>query len=918
VTIAVGTRLGSYEITGSIGAGGMGEVYRAIDTKLGREVAIKTLPSALAKDPDRLARFEREAKLLATLNHANIAVIHGLDEHDGMQFLAMELVEGATLEERLKDGPLPVEDALPLALQIAEALEAAHDKGVVHRDLKPANIMVTGDGVVKVLDFGLAKAFSGDPNQATPANSPALSMAMTQAGLILGTAGYMSPEQASGQATDQRADIWAFGVVLYEMLTGLPLFAGESVPHILADVLRSEPDWNRLPKSLHPRLKLLLERCLEKKVRNRYHSVADVRVDIEDVLKDPDGPAVATAIVAPVRPIWRRALPVAAAVLITALAVGFGVGGGLGNGASSDDSAESTPAPVRRYATNLGDTLPIGNTGLLAHVALSPDGARLVYAARIDNRPTQLYLRELDQLEDRVIEGTEGAYHPFFSPDGEWIAFYSDETDAQLKKVAVRGGAPQTLANAPLSAGGSWVSDDSLVYSTNDPVGGRGLHRVQATGGVSELLLSSNDEEGYVTPEVLPGGEAVLFVARPGSGGTGNARDGSVAMLLPATGEVRMLIQGGYRPRYSPTGHIVFVRSGALWAVPFDVETLEKTGPEVPVVEGVQQAGFTGGAAYAFSRDGVLMYVPGRDTDAGAVRSLVSVDRGGRSEPLNTETGYFLHPRISPDGERLAFVALRAGNWDIWIHDLARGTSSRLTFTPSLDNRPVWTPDGARVAFSSSGEGGQALLIQAADGTGQAERLTDSNAARAPVAFSPDGGQLVYHQVSTTWDLHVMSLEGERTSRELVQTDFDESLAALSRDGRWLAYTSNESGREEVYVRPYPDADSGKWQISLDGGAEPRWGPQGRELFYRDGEAMFVVTVETEPSFAVGLPEVLFRGDYAEMGGTNRPSYDVTPDGQRFIMMRDGALSEETSDATPLIVIENWFEELERLAPPSQ
>lgn len=864
MAIAAGTRLGSYEITGSIGAGGMGEVYRAVDTKLGREVAIKTLPSALAKEPDRLARFEREAKLLATLNHANIAVIHGLDEHEGMQFLAMELVEGTTLEEQLKDGPLSIEDALPLALQIAEALEAAHDKGVMHRDLKPANVMVTGDGVVKVLDFGLAKAFSGDPNQATPAHSPALSMAMTQQGLILGTAGYMSPEQASGQATDQRADIWAFGVVLYEMLSGLPLFAGESVPHILADVLRSEPDWNRLPKNLHPRLKLLLQHCLEKKVRNRYHSIADVRIDIEDVLKDPQGVAAAAAMTHPVQPVWRRVLPVAAAVLITAIVVGIGVSSGMRSATPVADSTESAETLVRRYGIDLGTTATLGNTGLLTHVALSPDGRRLAYAARVDGS-TQLYLRELDQLEARPITGTEGAYRPFFSPDGEWIGFISDETDAKLKKVAVRGGAPQTLADTPAySGGGSWMgSEDSIVFSSQDPAGGRGLFKISAAGGARELLLQSNEQEGYVTPEVLPGDQAVLFANRPGVGGGGNARDGSIGVLSLATGEVKALIQGGYRPRYAPTGHIVFVRTGDLWAVPFDIASLEKTGPEIPIVQGVQQGGFLGGAAYAFSSDGVLMYVPGGDTDAGATRTLVWVDRNGQAEPLDAERGYYLYPRVSPDGEHLAVTALTTGNFDVWIHDLARRTASRLTFGPSIESGPLWTPDSTRVAFSSVGE---SLFWQAADGTGQAERLVESTTARAN-AFSSDGGQLVFSEQSPTWDVHVLALEGENAPRPLIQTPAGEYLASVSPDGRWLAYTSDESGREQVYVRPFPDVDSGKWQISQDGGAEPTWGPAGRELFYRNGEAMLAVAVETESQFAAGRPEELFRGIYSEAGG---------------------------------------------------
>jgi Tol biopolymer transport system component/predicted Ser/Thr protein kinase len=915
MALSAGTEIGPYRVVEQIGSGGMGEVYRATDTKLGRDIAIKMLPSALAREPDRLARFAREAQLLATLNHAHIGAIYGLDEHEGTQYIAMELVEGQTLEEQLKDGPLPVEDALRIALQIAEALEAAHEKGIVHRDLKPANVMLTGDGVVKVLDFGLAKAFSGDPNQASPAHSPALSVAMTQQGLILGTAGYMSPEQASGQATDQRADIWAFGVVLFEMLTALPLFSGESVPHILADILRTEPDWNRLPKHLHPRLKLLLDRCLKKKVRDRYHSIADVRVDIEEILKDPQGVIANVASASKRPPTWRLALPVIAAAVLTGLIVGLGVWGVMRSSAPGADSAQTTETLTRRYLLGLGPTETLGNTGLLAHLALSRDGHRLLYTARVDGR-AQLYLRQLDQLEARPIPETAGAYHPFFSPEGEWAAFFTDETDAKLKKIAIRGGASQTLANTPAySGGGSWMTrEDSIVYVTQDSAGGRGLFKIRATGGEPELLLQSNNQEGYVTPEVLPGDQAVLLAVRPGVGGGGNAREGSIAVLSLATGELKTLIEGGYRPQYAPTGHIIFVRAGDLWAVPFDVARLEKMGPEVPVIQGIQQGGFVGGAAYAFSTDGVLMYVPGGDTDAGATRSLVWVDRNGQAEPLDAERRYYLYPRISPDGDRLAVTILAAGNFDVWIYDLMRRTTSRLTFDTSIEGRPIWTPNSQHVVFSSSSEGASNLFWQAADGTGQPERLVESTTARA-VSFSPDGEQLLFSEQSPTWDLRLVTLEGDRASEPLIQTPSGEYLASISPDGRWLSYTSDESGREQVYVRPFPDVDSGKWQISQDGGAEPTWGPAGRELFYRNGAEMLAVTVEADAGFSAGRPRVLFRGNYSEAGGANRPSYDVAPDGQRFLMMRDEAPSEQSSSGTQVVVVDNWFEELMQRAP---
>ena len=525
-----------------------------------------------------------------------------------------------------------------------------------------------------------------------------------------------------------------------------------------------------------------------------------------------------------------------------------------------------------------------------------------------------LYLRPLDQLDSQPIPGTEGAQQPFFSPDGEWIGFYTDDTDAKLKKVSVRGGLPRTLADAAFSSGGSWTDDDTIVFATQDTLGGRGVFRIPAAGGSREIILASNDAEGYVTPHVLPGGATALIVIRSGLGGVGNARDGRIAALSLATGEYETLIEGGFRPQYAPTGHILFVRAGALWAVPFDAERLQTTGREVPVLDGVQNDSFRGGAPYAFSDDGMLVYVPGGDSALGVgnQRILVWVDREGHEEPLGTEPRSYFSPRLSPDGQRLATRVTQGGAWDIWIDDLIRGTSSRLTFDPSLDFTPLWTPDGERVVFTSLREGG-GLYQVAADGTGQIEILIQTLANVWAQSFSPDGSNLVFDLFG---DIHSLSMEGAYISQPLLQTAFVENLATVSPDGRWMAYQSDESGQIEVYIRPFPNVDDGKWQVSSDGGREPHWGAEGRELFFRNAGMMMMVSVEAEPAFSAGIPSVLFTGSYAAPA-PQVANYDVSPDGQRFLMMKN---AEETGGETGdkyLIVVDNWFEELNRLAPPS-
>jgi len=898
MALSSGVQLGPYKVAEPIGAGGMGEVYRATDTKLGREVAIKTLPSALAADTDRLARFEREAKLLATLNHPNIAVIYGLEEQDGTQCIAMELIEGETLEEKLKDGPLPVEDVLRLALQIAHALEAAHEKSVVHRDLKPANVMVTAKGQVKVLDFGLAKAFSEDPNQESLGQSPALSLAMTQQGMVLGTASYMSPEQASGQPTDQRADVWAFGVVLFEMLSGLPLFTGESVPHILADVLKTEPDWNRLPKNLDPRLKVLLDRCLRKKPDSRYHAIADARIDIEEILADPEGlqtyidvPAVAAA---------RLVLPwVVASVASTVIIAGL-------------LAWTLWPIAEQQAVNRFVHELPEGVSFRFPSepaMALSRDGRQFIY-----NTEEGVYLRTMDNIEARVIPGTDAVDlgTPVLSPDGRALAYWQG---AQLRRRGVGGGAPVLISEEATNLRGvSWEVDGTLLAG-----GVTGVYRVSVNGGTLEQIISIAEGEFAYFPRLMPDGDTIVFSIN--SPGVGPDQATVVAQSI-STGERTVLIEGGHDARYVPTGHLVYAFGNSLFAVAFDPETLTVSSGAVPGVEGVMRApggtsgASTGAANYSISDNGTLVYIEGTSQTAGNM--LVWVDREGSEEPIDAPPRAYTSPRISPDGTRVALNP-RDDEWDIWIWDFERGTLTRLTFDPGEDEFPAWSPDGERIVFSSSRDGGTAgntnLFWKAADGTGSVELLVSHEGQIFPTSFLSDAtGVLTYGSGPTGGadDIGVF-LFGEDAATFLLNDEFGEATPEISPDGNWLAYTSDESGQEEIYVRPFPDIDAGRWQVSTNGGAYPLWARDGQELFYRDGNAVMAVSIETDSSFTAGNPEIVFEGEYAEVQGGR--AYDVSPDGERFLMLKP---VDDVAAMRRVIIVENWFEELRRLAPPSQ
>ena len=889
----IGKTLSHYKVIEKIGQGGMGEVYRAEDINLSRDVAIKVLPEQFTKDPQRLARFEREAKLLAQLNHPNIAAIYGLEEADGVRFLALELVPGETLQERVAKGPVPVEEALEVCRQIAEGIEAAHEKGVIHRDLKPANVKVTPEGKVKILDFGLAKAFEAEIPVADISQSPTLTEEMTMAGVILGTAAYMSPEQAKGKPVDKRADVFAFGAVLYELLTGKRAFEGETITETIAAVLKSEPDWEVLPNNTPWRIQELLCRCLTKDAHDRLRDIANVRVEIKLALQEPsaESPTRVTSAVQPGHQRWGMAAGLVVGAVVAGLTVWLLV------------QPSSPEQLLNKFVVTPSLPGVLRNTSN-KDVAISPDGRHLVYFGVGEGGTTQIYLRSLDDFVDRPIPGTENSIEfTFFAPDGESLGIFQE---GKLKKISLAGGSPMTLCDAPMRAlSGDWF-DDTIVF-TATLESGQGLYRVSANGGEPEMLATVNPDEGeflYLAPQFLPDGENLLFSLRAGV-------VYKLAVLSLATKDWKVVLEDATEARYLPTGHLIYEQPGMgnLMVVPFDLTALEVTGDSVPVVQQVRQD-TPGWADYAISDNGTLIYVPSTST-AGFYGTLVWVDREGQEEPFALEPQGYESPRISPDGSRLAITIAESVGNDVWIYDLERDILTRLTFDPATDHYPVWTPDGQRIVFDSGRVGASHNLFwKAADGTGQAERLTTSPKQHTAHSFSPDGKRLVFGDLVVPRDLQVLSMEGERTSQPLFQSQFNETKARISPDGHWIAYESDESGRSQVYVRPFPNVEEGKWQISRDGGTEPVWAPRGQELFYRNGEAMMVVGIKTEPTFTAGRPVVLFTGRYSTSGAV--VNYDVSPDGQRFLMIK---AEEEEEGLGQIHVVLNWFEELKRLGP---
>jgi Tol biopolymer transport system component len=905
MALTSGTRLGSYEITSAIGAGGMGEVYQAHDTKLGRDVAIKVLPEAFAYDAERLSRFQREAKMLASLNHPNIATIHGLEQFGGTSYLVMELLSGETLAERVKrEGAVPVEEALTIAKQIAEALEAAHEKSIIHRDLKPANVKLTLEGKVKVLDFGLAKAFAGDELGSDPSNSPTLSQAATMQGVILGTAAYMSPEQARGKSVDKRTDIWAFGCVLYELLTGKVAFHSEDVTDILAAVVRAEPDWTALPKKVPSAIRILLSRCLRKDRRQRISDATDVRIEIEDAIAAPKDSGATQAAPTSMSKLRLAFGAVAAALAMIAVVTSWGWW-------KSTQPVEQVLRPLMRLDVNLGpDAVATADSS----VAISPDGTRIIFPIRGADGKQLLATRPLDQAAITPLPGTENGSNAFFSRDGQWIGFMADR---KLKKVSIRGGTPVTLTDVSTFRGASWGENGDIMASLLT-LGG--LQSVPASGGPPHSVTNlGKGEITHLSPQVLPGGNTVLFTA---SKLASSFEDANIEVVSLKTGAVKMLLSGGYFGRYlatnGSTGHLVYIHQGVLYAVAFDPVRLEVQGMPEPILEDV-----AGAAAFDFSRNGTFVYHPGIVADQRW--PVVWLDGSGKTEPLVTTPGIYSWPRFSPDGKRLALVVDTGKSQEIFVYDRQRDALSRLTFAGGVNLSPIWSRDGEHFVFYSRNEAGSLLNWIRADGSGEIQVLLESKSRLTPSGFSPDGRRLAYYEIKPNGDVDLWTLPLDTNEPEhpkpgkpvpFLQTPAVEAWLVFSPDGRYVAYFSNESGTYEIYVRPAPGPDGkpgpGKWQISTGGGVWPEWSPNGRELFYKGLDNRIMVTdyTATGGSFSSNKPRVWSDRQIRPVGSSL--NFALTPDGKRFAVFPMPEATAEGKGPDHVIFLLNFFDEVRR------
>jgi Tol biopolymer transport system component/tRNA A-37 threonylcarbamoyl transferase component Bud32 len=883
MVLSAGAKLGPYEILAPIGAGGMGEVYKARDTRLNRDVAIKISNEKFSD------RFEREARSIATLNHSNICTLYDV----GPNYLVMELIEGPTLADRIKEGAIPLEESLNLAQHIIAALEAAHEKGIVHRDLKPGNIKIKPDGTVKVLDFGLAKTI-GAPASASPEDSPTISMAATQAGVILGTAAYMSPEQARGKVVDKRADIWAFGVVLYEMLTGKRLFEGEDLTETLASVVKEDPHWGAVP----PQVRRLLQSCLEKDPKKRLRDIGDVW----RLLGEPAETQPARS-----RQSW---IPWAAAAAVLAVALGVALW-------ALWRSTRPTEQPLVRLDVDLGPEISLPPPGSSTNsVIVSPDGARLVYVASVAGGPQKLFTRKLDQPNATELAGTEGATFAFFSPDGQWLGFVAG---GKLNKISVEGGAVVPIVETGTYAA-SWGKDGNIVSRLFT---GPNLMLIPAGGGAATPVTELADALAADSqPQILPGGKAVLFTAFGVPAGINNA---TIEVVSFADRRRKTLVPGGASPHYvdtsSEVGHLLYNNKGALFAIPFDLNRLETRGTAVRVLDGIA-CDATGAVAqfdvsWAPSGHGTLVYRKASGSASAQMTTVQWLDAAGRKEPLLAKPGNYGYPHLSPDGKRLALEVISASNVDIWVYDEQRDAMTRLTFGGAYFN-PIWSPDSRYVAFGSL----RGMFWTRADGAGQPQPFTLSKNGQIPESFSPDGKRLADTELSGStgrgqiWTVPVEESGGQLRAgkpEQFLKTQSDDEGAVFSPDEQWLAYHSNESGKNEVYVRAFPPPASGqggKWQISNSGGENPMWSRKGRELLYRSGDQMMAVKYAVKgDSFVPERPRVWV----SKLGGST--DFDLAPDGKRLAVVMPVATPEAPKPEHEVTFLFNFFDYLRRRVP---
>jgi serine/threonine-protein kinase len=919
----VGRRLAEYEVTARIGAGGMGEVYKARDVKLGRDVAVKVLPAPMAHDDARIARFKREAQILATLNHPHIAAIYALEESEDVVALVLELVDGPTLADRIRHGRLAINDALTIARQTAEALEAAHAKGIIHRDLKPANIKAPDGGTVKVLDFGLAKAIG---EQTDRTRTQVATVHATQEGMILGTATYMSPEQARGLAVDKRTDVWAFGCVVYEMITGRKAFEGETVADCLAAILGRDPDWTALTPVAPPSVVALIKRCLEKDVQRRLADIGDARGALEDVL----APSTARSGPRPGEEASKRRLPTLAYVV--------SIAGVLVAGAFGVREVRQLTLKPERVDIALANDEFIPSTHS-SELAISSDGTLIAYGSskRMGSMPKmrsgsggtadadpiddpseaampsmamteQIYVRAIGQGAARPLGGALGS-GPFFSPDGKWLGFWHAPTGT-LRRVAITGGAPVKICDAVSGiAGATWGPDGTIVFAWFD------LFRVPASGGSPTPLLKVDEDRGerfFRHPSFLPSGKAILFTVAIAD--SSSYDDADIGVLSLETGKKRILVRGGTSPRYSPSGHLIYARGGTLLAVPFDQEKLEIIGePQpFPVATGVFMSANTGMAAFSISSAGHLVYALGPEERG--TRRPVWVDQFGHKSALPVKPRSYLHPRLSPDGRQLA-IEIEGASHDIFTYDFARGGEPIKMSFDGASHWPSWTPDGRRITFRSWKTGTMTMWWMPADRSSPPTLLTGIGSMQSPESWSPDGKTLAFTQMDDPQrgsDIYTLSLEGDEKPRALIRTKFSEGSPKFSPNGAWLAYSTNESGQPEVWAMAYPAGE--RVPISTNGGTDPLWRHDGRQLYYRLGDQLMVVDISYDPSLKASKPRVLWRGNYLAgagsscgMAGPTSANYDVTPDGERFLMIEDAS---STAESEHVRVVSNWSVEL--------